>query len=182
MRVVGYIFLGLCVFVILASMQTTNIIQKRLVQSKKDFREQDQKRIYKGKPEKIPAAAVAKPSRIQPQDPAQFGMVVTPARNTPKTLDQWENKLAAEFDSHGVFENDKAQEILAQIQNDPVQYQQSMEDLDKNIAEAQVKLIEAPLNEQTEEKLQNLYKLRAIGKILEKKTLPQSGQPTIPPQ
>ena len=180
LRAAGYIFLALCAIIIFASVQTNSVIKQQLRQSKKETIQQASKSTYHKPFRKEPGATGVAERKIKPEDPTKYGMAVLARHNEAQTLEQWEIKLTAEFDRHGFFESESAKQILAQIDKDYAQHEQQMLTLDEEINEVDQKLKADPLNDSLEKQLQNLYKLKAVNRILERKVFPPSDRPIVP--
>ena len=178
LRTAGYIFLALCVIVIFASVQMNSVVRKQLELSEKDSLAHIKVQAYKKDPAKETAPVPQEKSRrIKPEDPAKYGMVVLSTHDSPATLNQWEAKLSALFEENRVLESKEAREALAQIKVDAREHAKQMQQLDKAIQDNEQKFKDNPLDTKTEEQLQNLYRVKAVGKILSGRVTMTSAPP-----
>jgi len=134
------------------------------------------------KPEKaIVKTQEPKPKRYRhelvPSNPEDYGMVVLDRTNAPRTPEQWELHLKSTMEQRKILEGEQAKKALEVAKTRPEDHQKQMKDLDDHIDLYREKLQENPLDQKTGDQLQNLYKLKAIGNILEEKVVTSEASP-----
>ena len=165
-------------------------IKQSLLESEKSIQQSESAMINQSKaklsaqPETTSEEIVVK---LTPEDPAKYGMVVNDAGTAPRTAEGWENQLRETFEKQKTLDSADAEKALEVAKTSETDYQKQMKDLDSHIELFQQKLREDPLNKESDDQLQVLYQLKAVGKILREKVVTpetspaQNAVPTIEP-
>ena len=104
-----------------------------------------------------------------PKEIEKYGIVIQTVYEEPTSAEGWERYLEKDFDKFKVFEASGAQEALKEMGTNRKDYQEKIAKLDEHEDIVKKRLKEDPMNTVYQTQLQNIYKLQAIGKILEKK-------------
>jgi len=101
-----------------------------------------------------------------PREVEKYGMTITYTAMAPDTPEQWEEYVEKNLKKHKVLETDGAQMAIKQMQINRKDYRKKMDELDKHVEIVQKRLSADPFNNNHKAQLQNLYKIKAVGKIL----------------
>src|SRR6185503_18876704 len=111
LKAAGVVFVLACIGFLFYSFQTSSSLQQRLEEVKKS-QSATSTRSRASSP--APAAVPPKVRRIQAEDPAKYGMVVTPD-DVPQTAHEWENTLTSVIEDQKIFDSAEAKEALSKI-------------------------------------------------------------------
>jgi hypothetical protein len=178
-KIAGIIFFFFCLFVIISAVQLNKLTQKQLEISQTARQAEEEKKIYKAPPKPTQAPAQRPASALTPSDPADYGLIVVPAQHTPQSLDAWEMHIATMFEDSHVFDSSQGQAMLEQIEYDPVKHQERMKSLDERIKKVEEAMNADPFNEDLADNLQMLYKVKAVGSVLERLKAQGANVPAI---
>ena len=112
---------------------------------------------------------VAPKRKLVPEDPAKYGMVVIAPGAEPKNQEEWDRFMQKAIVEQKILETPEAQKMLAETKMPQEQYRQTMDKVDADIAKFEKMAGESPFDPDTKKRLQVLYQLRSLSKLLEKK-------------
>lgn len=104
-----------------------------------------------------------------PEELEKYGMTVTTAATEPTTPEGWEMYLETNFKKFKVLEGETAKDALKTMETTPEDYKKKKAKLKEDAKTVQKRLDADPFNPVYQTQLQNIYKLQALGNILEKK-------------
>ncbi len=122
------------------------------------------------------ASKPKKKEKIIPDDPVKYGASVRSKADSPHTKLQWEVYMKNYIDDIGLLENERAREALEYVKQTPEELEEKMKKLDRSISEIEKAIREDPSNNRMREKLQKLYRLRAISVVLQKEVILMSSE------
>ena len=133
-------------------------------------------------PEQTPKLK-AKTTVLVPDDPKEFGIIVQDATEIPRNEANWEQYMQKAVIDSKILEAPDAQSALKAMEKTPTEFNTRLQEIDQRIELFQKKKNENPADEETEQRLQTLYMLKALAKALEPKVINNSGtEPVVPSQ
>jgi hypothetical protein len=116
----------------------------------------------------------------EPDDPAKFGIVLVDHVEKPVNQEQWDVFVEKVLDKSGVLDTEQAKEAVDKMKMNPDQFQKTMKRLDEEIA----KIEQAARSDSTDpllkRRLNILYQMKSISRVLERKGVVQSDAPSLP--
>jgi len=107
----------------------------------------------------------------KPANPADFGIEVLRSENRPRSLDQWEGYYRNILEKNKVLEHENAEKAFELTYTDEEDYDEKMKVLDEQIKAQEKIRDDNPLDSKAGKKLQKLYKLKAIGRIIKNRVV-----------
>jgi hypothetical protein len=104
----------------------------------------------------------------QPDDPAQFGIVVVSQMDQPRDQKQSDDFIQKLFDDSKLLDTDEGKEAVKAMQMNPTQYQETMTRLDGEIQKIEAAAGQNPTDPLLQRRRQVLYHLKAISRVLDK--------------
>lgn len=106
--------------------------------------------------------------KTDPKDLAKYGITVTPKLLEPSTSEGWEEYVESTLDESKVLETERGKEAVTTMQINREEYEKNMKTVDEHVEVIKKRINEDPFNKKHKEQLQNIYKIKAVGKALEK--------------
>ncbi len=113
--------------------------------------------------------AKSKDYDLVPADPADYGIVAIPQAKLPRSQIEWEVQMSHLLEDSGILERDEGKEAVGKMQTSPQKFADTESKIDKEIAAMEDRFQDEPFNAKLENRLQTLYKLKAIGNIMKKR-------------
>ncbi len=107
--------------------------------------------------------------KLVPEDPAKYGMVVIAPNAEPKNQEEWDQFMQKTIVGQKILETPEAQKMLAETKMPEEQYHQTIAKVDGDIAKFEKMATDSPSDPETKKRLQVLYQLKSLSKLLEKK-------------
>lgn len=140
-------------------------------QRKKDtsVKQEIQKRVENNfNKKKLSTAAETKQrNKIVPEDPAKYGIITIDRFYEPSTQSEWDAHMKKVVRDSGVFKSQEGELAIKHMQMKRDKFEDTMERVDKQIVDFEEESRKNPKNENAKRRLNTLYKLKALGKILE---------------
>lgn len=126
----------------------------------------------------IPGAARRKYPLV-PEDPAKYGIVSVKESDLPTRAYQWDSYMKDILEESRILETPEGKTAMDKAKTTPEEFQNTMQRVDQQIVKFETQRKINPGDPEAEEQLKTLYKIKALGKVLQEKvtTLP-AGQET----
>jgi len=112
---------------------------------------------------------IASKRELVPEDPAKYGMVVIAPGAEPKNQEEWDQFMQKAIVEQKILETPEAQKMLAETKIPEEQYHQTITKVDAEIVKFEKMAGEHPFDSETKKRLQVLYQLKSLSRLLEKK-------------
>ena len=121
---------------------------------------------------------------LVPEDPAKYGIVSIPETQLPKDQLGWDVQMKSILVDSKLLETPEGKTAIQQMQTNRKNFTDIMGKVEKELANFENQQKQNPLDKNIENRVQTLYKLKAMGKILEEKvvTLPDPVERASTPQ
>ena len=165
-----WIFGALLCFVVVVNLITHQYVQQV-------------KRAVPSVPEKLKGVAkvtAVKPAPAEARSQEHPGIVIVKRFNKPVTQQEWDKYIQDLMVTSKMLDTDEGMQAVDKMAINPVQFQETMTRLDnesKKVEEAYAKTPDDPLLQQ---RLQDLYKLKALTKVLVQKGVIAPGAAELP--
>lgn len=103
-----------------------------------------------------------------PEELKKYGITVTQELYSPSSAEAWEGHIEKNLEDFKVLEKEGAKEALELMQVTREEYEDKMKKIEEDIDIVKKRLEDDPFNEKYKTQLQNIYKIKAVGKILER--------------
>ena len=104
---------------------------------------------------------------LVPEDPAKYGMVVVPSHgDTPKTTEEWESFIRKSIEENHVLQSPEAKDNLDKVKVSQKEFDEDMTKLNTSIRKYEAMVNANPTDNEAKQRLNRLYKLKAVGNIL----------------
>lgn len=113
---------------------------------------------------------------LVPEDPSKYGIVSIKPSRMPRHQVEWDIHMEKLVKDSGLLESEKGRQATEKMDTSGEKFQDTMGKVDQEIALLEKQQSENPLDAGIDNRLQNLYKLKALGRVLADKvtTLPQA--------
>lgn len=101
----------------------------------------------------------------------KYGITISPNNYRPSTPDQWHEYMDKRITGSRMFESEDAKEAAKIMRVNEQEYRETMDVNKEHETIVKELLSEDPFNKDYKDKLQNIYKMQAIGKVLKNKVV-----------
>jgi len=109
--------------------------------------------------------------KLVPEDPAKYGIVSIQSRSfVGKFQFFWDERMERLIEKTGVFSTREGKKMLKEIKDMGGDFNKKIESINNNIASLEKEYDENPSDKKIQRRLNSLYKLKAFGEILKKKS------------
>ncbi|MFA5060306.1 MAG: hypothetical protein WC676_06745 [Candidatus Omnitrophota bacterium] len=115
-----------------------------------------------------PVKVKSQKRKLVPVDPKKYGFEVRSKENAPRTQLEWDIQVEKITEKSGLLKNKKIKDAIKESPSTIEQYQKNVDAFDERIKYYEELKHSNPSDQQAEEMLQNLYRLKSVSKVLEK--------------
>jgi len=116
--------------------------------------------------EEKPAKATTQRRELIPVDPADYGIVAIPKAKLPRSQIEWEVQMSHLLEDSKILEKEEGKEAIRKMETSAQKFADTDAKVDKEIATLEEQFQDEPFNAGLENRLQTLYKLKAVGNIM----------------
>jgi hypothetical protein len=114
------------------------------------------------------AAVKQAPTGREPDDPARLGIVVLNQMDKPAGAGEWDAFLKKIFEESGALKTKEGEAVIRRMQMRPAHYKAVMKRLDEEISQAEVAAYRNARDPSLQKRLEMLYQMKALSRVLEK--------------
>lgn len=124
------------------------------------------------KEKKVEAEPVVKvPRHLVPEDPSKYGIVAIPESRMPHEQMEWDLRFENIIQDSGILDTAQGKKAVEKMSTSEEKFQDTRQKIDKEITSLEKQRQDNPISEDVERHLQNLYKLKALSKVLERRVV-----------
>jgi len=122
--------------------------------------------VHEAEKEEEPANPTVQRRKLVPADPADYGIVAIPKARLPRSQIEWEVQLSHLLEDSKILEQEEGREAIEKMNTSAEKFADTESKVDKEIATLEEQFQDQPFNANLENRLQTLYKLKAVGNIM----------------
>ncbi|MFH1360809.1 MAG: hypothetical protein ABIJ41_07255 [Candidatus Omnitrophota bacterium] len=163
-----------CIFVLACVILTNSLINFLMAHDARLMAERSEKikPSVQGEDNTIQGETIIKPKRkLTAEDPAKYGIIVTPENELPRTSAQWDQYVKKVIVKPGVLDKKSAEKALEYVRMTPDAYEKRASEIENKIKEFEQTINNNPSDEETERRLQTYYLLKALLSSMKEKII-----------
>jgi hypothetical protein len=122
----------------------------------------------------------AKKYPLVPEDPAKYGIISISESQMPQEQLAWDAFMKKAIVDSKILETREGEKAVEKMNTSREEFVSTMEKVDRDIAIYEKQSADNPLDASAEQRLQTLYKLKAIAKAVEEKVTTLAVAPNFP--
>jgi hypothetical protein len=176
------VLIGMFLMSILLNHLLLSSFKKETIQQETMIRKNMNQTIQKVEPKAKTVTRHESRNPLVPEDPSKYGIVSLERFYAPKTQAEWDAHIEKIFKDSQVLESQEGKNAIAKMATTEKQFNKTVEDVDKEIVHFEEERRENPFDEKIENRLQTLYKLKALSKVMKDKvtTVRDNSESQIP--